>query len=131
MLHLASVAKVVIMVSTLNIGFKMKKKAPGFNFLIFALGFMALMYFTNPTKQNLRDLMKMQNKLPTTIASYLPIERTDFKLFSRFDIKYGFGQKTCWGALKVVIICPSEPKDKSEPKGKVSDEANANDKPNL
>ena len=46
----------------------MKKKAPGFNFLIFALGFMALMYFTNPTKQNLRDLMKMQNKLPTTIA---------------------------------------------------------------
>lgn len=110
----------------------MKKKAPGFNFLIFALGFMALMYFTNPTKQNLRDLMKMQNKLPTTIASYLPIERTDFKLFSRFDIKYGFGQKTCWGALKVVIICPTDPKTKSETneKNKVSDEANANDKPN-
>lgn len=74
--------------------------------------------------------MKMQNKLPTTIASYLPIERTDFKLFSRFDIKYGFGQKTCWGALKVVIICPAEPKEKSAQKDQVSDEANANEKRN-
>ena len=88
----------------------MKKKAKGFNFLFVALGIFALLYFTNPTTQNLRDLMKMQNKLPTTVASFLPIERTDFKLFSRFDVKYGFGKKTCWGAARVIIICPNDKK---------------------
>ena len=73
---------------------------------IFLILFLIGLYFTNPTTEGLRDLMKTQKQFATKIASHLPIERTNFYLFSKFEIKYGIGKKTCWGAAKFVIICP-------------------------
>lgn len=90
---------------------KRKKNNFGFALMLFIMGFVGLLYISNPSTQNLRDLMKMQNRLPTSIASYLPIDRTDYKLFSKFEIKYGIGKKTCYGGLRFVIICPDGDKN--------------------
>ncbi len=70
------------------------------------------LYFTNPTEDGLRSLMRSQKDLKTQVASHFPINRENYFLFSKFEIKYGIGKKTCYGAFKYVIICPSVKEDK-------------------
>lgn len=76
---------------------------------LFLLTFVAVvgLYATNPTTQHFREVMRAQKRLMTDVASYLPISREDYKLFSRFDVKYGVGQKTCYGAAGYIFVCPS------------------------
>lgn len=61
---------------------------------------------TNPDEDQLRSLMRSQDSLTLDAASLLPIERTNYVLFSKFEIKYGFGSTICWGAAAYVVVCP-------------------------
>lgn len=74
------------------------------------LGFVALvgLYATNPTTQHFREVMRAQKRMMLDVASYLPISREDYKLFSRFDVKYGIGKKTCYGAAGYIFVCPDK-----------------------
>ena len=79
-------------------------------FLLFCALILAALFYSNPTVQRLRDVMREQDKLTLTAASLLPITRTNYVLASKFEIKYLVGKTTCWGAAYAVIICPSKAK---------------------
>lgn len=77
-------------------------------FLLFCVIILGALFYSNPTEQRLRDVMREQDKLTLTAASLLPIKRTNYFLASKFEIKYLVGKTTCWGAAYTVIICPSK-----------------------
>ena len=81
-------------------------------FLLFLLIVLGALFYSNPTEQRLREVMREQDKLSLDAASLLPIKRTNYYLASKFEIHYLIGKKTCWGAAYGVIICPDEKKDK-------------------
>lgn len=78
-------------------------------FLILAV-ILGALFYTNPTEQRLRDVMREQDKLTLTAASLLPIKRTNYYLASKFEINYLIGKTTCYGAAYTVIICPDKAK---------------------
>jgi hypothetical protein len=84
----------------------MKKKSSGIGpillIVLLALGLAA----TNPSREHFKSVMRDQKKLKLTLASHLPMHRTNYVLFSKFDIKYGFGKTTCYGAAAYVFVCP-------------------------
>jgi len=65
---------------------------------------------TNPDREQFRDVMRQQKKFMTTAASFLPMKRTNYVIASRFDIEFGIGKVTCWGAAYTVFICPDDKK---------------------
>lgn len=69
---------------------------------------------TNPKVEHLRTMMRAQDSIALELVSRLPIERTSYGLFSRFEIQYLIGSRVCWGAAFVVFVCP-EPR-KEEPR---------------
>lgn len=73
------------------------------------LSFVAVvgLYASNPTTTHFRKVMKSQHSIVLDVASYLPIARQDYKLFSRFDVKYAIGKKTCYGAAGYIFVCPT------------------------
>jgi hypothetical protein len=81
-------------------------------FLLFVAIILGALFYSNPTEQRLRDVMREQDNLTLTAASLLPIKRTNYYLASKFEIKYLIGKATCYGAAYAVIICPEKPKKK-------------------
>jgi hypothetical protein len=79
-------------------------------FLLFVALILGALFYSNPTEQRLRDVMREQDKLTLTAASLLPITRTNFYLASKFEINYLVGKTTCYGAAYSVIICPDKKK---------------------
>lgn len=79
-------------------------------FLLLCAVILGALFYSNPTEQRLRDVMREQDKLTLTAASLLPIKRTNYFLASKFEIKYLVGKTTCWGAAYTVIICPDKKK---------------------
>jgi hypothetical protein len=79
-------------------------------FLLVLALIVGALFYSNPTEQRLRDVMRQQDKLTLTAASLLPIKRTNYFLASKFEIKYLVGSTTCWGAAYTVIICPAKKK---------------------
>jgi hypothetical protein len=79
-------------------------------FLLILAVILAALFYSNPTEQRLREVMREQDKLTLTAASLLPIKRTNYFLASKFEIKYLIGSTTCWGAAYTVIICPDKKK---------------------
>lgn len=79
-------------------------------FLLFLALILGALFYSNPTEQRLREVMREQDQLTLTAASLLPIKRTNYLLVSKFDINYLFGKTTCWGAAYAVIICPQKAK---------------------
>jgi TorA maturation chaperone TorD len=79
-------------------------------FLLFCALLLGALFYSNPTEQRLRDVMREQDQLTLTAASLLPIKRTNYYLASKFEINYLFGKTTCYGAAYTVIICPSKAK---------------------
>jgi hypothetical protein len=79
-------------------------------FLLFVGLVLGALFYSNPTEQRLRDVMREQDQLTLTAASLLPIKRTNYYLASKFEINYLVGKTTCWGAAYTVIICPSKEK---------------------
>lgn len=65
---------------------------------------------TNPDEDQFRRVMRLQDKLMLDVASLLPIERTNFIVFSKFEVNYFLGRTTCYGMAAYVFICPDEPK---------------------
>lgn len=65
---------------------------------------------TNPDEDQFRRVMRLQDKLMLDVASLLPIERTNFIVFSKFEVNYFLGRTTCYGMAAHVFICPEEPK---------------------
>jgi hypothetical protein len=68
---------------------------------------------TNPDEDQFRSVMRAQDKILLDVASLLPIERQNYGLFSRFEIKYGVGSTVCWGAAVTVFICPQNDANKA------------------
>ena len=54
-----------------------------------------------------------QDKVLLDLAALLPIERQNYGLFTRFEIKYGVGSTVCWGAAVTVFICPQNDANKA------------------
>lgn len=79
-------------------------------FLMFLAAVLGALFYSNPTEQRLRDVMREQDQLTLTAASLLPIKRTNYVFASKFEIKYLVGKTTCWGAAHSVIICPTKQK---------------------
>jgi hypothetical protein len=79
-------------------------------FLMFVAAVLGALFYSNPTEQRLREVMREQDKLTLTAASLLPIKRTNYYLASKFEINYLVGKTTCWGAAYTVIICPAKNK---------------------
>ena len=79
-------------------------------FLLFVAFILGGLFYSNPTEQRLRDVMRQQDQLTLTAASLLPIKRTNYFLASKFEINYLVGKTTCWGAGYSVIICPDKKK---------------------
>jgi hypothetical protein len=79
-------------------------------FLLFLALILGALFYSNPTEQRLREVMREQDQLTLTAASLLPIKRTNYFLVSKFDINYLVGKTTCWGAAYAVIICPQKAK---------------------
>ena len=79
-------------------------------FLLFVAIILGALFYANPTSHRLREVMREQEQLTLTAASLLPIKRTNYFLASKFEINYGFGKTTCWGAAYAVIICPQKAK---------------------
>jgi hypothetical protein len=79
-------------------------------FLLILAVILGALFYSNPTEQRLREVMREQDKLTLTAASLLPIKRTNYFLASKFEIKYLIGSTTCWGAAYAVIICPDKKK---------------------
>ena len=79
-------------------------------FLLFVAFIFGALFYTNPTEQRLREVMREQDQLTLSAASLLPIKRTNFHFASKFEIQYLIGKTTCWGAAHSVIICPDKPK---------------------
>ena len=77
-------------------------------FLLFLLIVLGALFYSNPTEQRLREVMREQDKLSLDAASLLPIKRTNYYLASKFEINYFVGKTTCWGAAYAVIICPDQ-----------------------
>lgn len=71
--------------------------------LCLCVGALAL---TNPDEKRLREAMRAQDSLMLEAAALLPIERTNYRLASKFEIRYLIGSKTCWGAAWTVFVCP-------------------------
>jgi hypothetical protein len=63
---------------------------------------------TNPDEDQFRRVMRLQDKLMLDIASLLPIERTNYVLFSKFEVKYLIGKTTCYGMAAYVFVCPEK-----------------------
>jgi hypothetical protein len=99
-----------------------KKGGLGGFILLIALILIALAA-TNPDREQFRDVMRQQKKFMTTAASFLPMKRTNYVIASRFDIEYGIGKVTCWGAAYTVFICPDDKKPAKPGKFPASDEA--------
>jgi hypothetical protein len=78
--------------------------------VVFILGILGALFYSNPTEQRLRDVMREQDNLTLTAASLLPIKRTNYFLASKFEINYLVGKTTCYGAAYSVIICPDKKK---------------------
>ncbi len=89
----------------------MKKAKPNLFLPIIVILLLALAA-TNPSSDHFKSVMRDQKSLKLEVASRLPMHRTNYILFSKFDIKYGFGKTTCYGAAAYVFICP--PKAKNE-----------------
>lgn len=68
---------------------------------------------TNPDEDQFRSVMRAQDKLLLDVAALLPIERQNYAIFSRFEIKYGVGSTVCWGAAVTVFICPQNDANKA------------------
>jgi hypothetical protein len=68
---------------------------------------------TNPDEDQFRSVMRSQDKILLDVASLLPIERQNYGVFSRFEIKYGVGSTVCWGAAVTVFICPQNDANKA------------------
>ena len=81
-------------------------------FILFLILILGALFYSNPTEQRLRQVMREQDKLSLDAASILPIKRTNYYLGSKFEINYLIGKKTCWGAAYGVIICPDDKKAK-------------------
>lgn len=79
-------------------------------FLLFCAVILGALFYSNPTEQRLRDVMREQDQLTLTAASLLPIKRTNYVFASKFEINYLLGKTTCWGAAYAVIICPTKEK---------------------
>jgi hypothetical protein len=79
-------------------------------FLLFVALILGGLFYTNPTEQRLRDVMREQDKLSLTAASLLPIKRSNYYLASKFEINYLVGKTTCWGMAYTVILCPQKNK---------------------
>ena len=79
-------------------------------FFFFVVAVLGALFYSNPTDQRLREVMREQDQLTMTAASLLPIKRTNFYLASKFEINYLVGKTTCWGAAYSVIICPQKAK---------------------
>lgn len=79
-------------------------------FLLFVALVLGGLFYSNPTEQRLRDVMREQDQLTLTAASLLPIKRTNYFLASKFEINYLVGKTTCYGAAYAVIICPQKAK---------------------
>jgi hypothetical protein len=82
-------------------------------FLLVLALIVGALFYTNPTEQRLRQVMREQDKLTLSAASLLPIKRTNYLVASKFEIKYLVGSTTCWGAAYTVIICPSKKREKA------------------
>lgn len=91
-----------------------RKKSSGLGpfliIILLALGLAA----TNPNKEQFRSVMRDQHKLKLTLASALPMHRSNYILFSKFEIKYGIGKTICYGAAAYVFVCPTKPKASHE-----------------
>jgi hypothetical protein len=83
-------------------------------FILFILLVLGALFYSNPTEQRLREVMREQDTLALDAASFLPIKRTNYYLASKFEISYLLGKKTCWGAAYSVIICPEPTKAKAK-----------------
>ncbi|KAF0118008.1 MAG: hypothetical protein FD163_396 [Hyphomonadaceae bacterium] len=66
---------------------------------------------TNPSRDHFKSVMRDQKSLKLELASRLPMHRTNYVLFSKFDIKYGIGKTTCYGAAAFVFFCPKRAKN--------------------
>ncbi|GIU66179.1 hypothetical protein PsB1_0333 [Candidatus Phycosocius spiralis] len=75
---------------------------------------LGVLFYSNPTEERLREIMREQDKLSLYAASFLPIRRTNYYLVSKFEISYLLGTTTCWGAAYSVIICPEPTKSKAK-----------------
>jgi hypothetical protein len=79
-------------------------------FLLAVVFILGALFYSNPTEQRLRDVMREQDQLTLTAASLLPIKRSNYFLASKFEINYLIGKTTCYGAAYTVIICPEKKK---------------------
>lgn len=90
---------------------KQKMKLSGPLLLILAILGLAA---TNPSSAHFKSVMRDQKSLKLELAALLPMHRTNFILFSKFDIKYGIGKTTCYGAAAYVFICPKRAKNEKQ-----------------
>ncbi len=79
-------------------------------FFLFLAVILGALFYSNPTEQRLRAVMREQDQLTLTAASLLPIKRTNYFLASKFEINYLVGKTVCYGAAYAVIICPQKAK---------------------
>jgi hypothetical protein len=81
----------------------------GWPLLLAPILLVILLAATNPDEDQFRSVMRAQDSLMLDAAALLPIERTNFILGSKFEVKYGVGSTVCWGAAAYVFICPPKP----------------------
>ena len=89
----------------------MKKQKSGLTFPIILIVALLALAATNPSSEHFKSVMRDQKSLKLELAALLPMHRTNYVLFSKFDIKYGIGKTTCYGAAAYVFICPQRAKD--------------------
>lgn len=87
----------------------MKKSKPSL-FLPLIIVLALALAATNPSADHFKSVMRDQKSLKLELASRLPMHRTNYILFSKFEIKYGIGKTVCYGGAAYVFFCPQKAK---------------------
>lgn len=84
----------------------MSKKSANLVGLLFLawVGIIGL-YASNPNVEHFRKIMQYPLDKAEHTSAFLPVKRTDYTLFSKFDVKSNVLKTTCYGAASYLFYC--------------------------